>query len=190
MNGSTGIEAFGILVVCTGNICRSPLGEQLLRSRLDSVHGIEVQSAGLDAVVGAPMDSSSAQWSRRFGGDPTTAVGQQLERSQIDASSLVLTMTVGQRDELVRRFPSAMLRTFTLAEFATVLPLVVEGGGPVQAGEIPAAVRRCVQQRYRAELTPEDDVVDPIGADPEVHERAARHIDVLIRGIVEVLDGA
>ncbi|MDX9738299.1 MAG: low molecular weight phosphotyrosine protein phosphatase, partial [Azonexus sp.] len=49
-----------ILVVCVGNICRSPTGEALLKSKLQG-RGIEVTSAGLGALVGKPVDSTAAE---------------------------------------------------------------------------------------------------------------------------------
>ena len=49
-----------ILVVCVGNICRSPTGEALLISKLEG-RGIEVSSAGLGALVGKPVDTTAAQ---------------------------------------------------------------------------------------------------------------------------------
>ena len=46
-----------ILVVCTGNICRSPIGERLLRKRLP---GVKVKSAGVHGLVKHPADATAA----------------------------------------------------------------------------------------------------------------------------------
>src|SRR5690606_18959501 len=59
----TGVSAFmfrSVLVVCVGNICRSPTGEALLKSKLAG-RGIEVSSAGLGALTGKPVDTTAAQ---------------------------------------------------------------------------------------------------------------------------------
>ncbi|STJ59829.1 phosphotyrosine-protein phosphatase [Escherichia coli] len=50
-----------ILVVCTGNICRSPIGERLLRKRLP---GVKVKSAGVHGLVKHPADADSGRCCR------------------------------------------------------------------------------------------------------------------------------
>ena len=52
------MAAYRVLVVCVGNVCRSPLGERLLAARLGD--GFEVTSAGVGALVGEPMDPEAA----------------------------------------------------------------------------------------------------------------------------------
>ncbi len=48
-----------ILVVCTGNICRSPIGERLLRQHLPDRH---IASAGIYGLEGSPADDSAQTW--------------------------------------------------------------------------------------------------------------------------------
>src|SRR5688500_16845956 len=59
-------EPYDVLVVCEGNLCRSPLAERLLTSRLAGGE-VRVASAGVHAVVGAPMDASAAAELTRLG---------------------------------------------------------------------------------------------------------------------------
>ena len=68
-------EPFTILVVCLGNVCRSPLAERLLRMRFEQMLGdgasaVHLSSAGVRALVGDPMNELSAAELRRLGGDP------------------------------------------------------------------------------------------------------------------------
>lgn len=189
-----------VLTVCVGNICRSPLAEQLLRARLEQagLGDVELLSAGLRAVVGAPMEPWPAALSREYGGDPTGAVGKQLSAEIVGASDLVLTMTRSQRDDLVKRHPTAAQRTFTLAEFGRIidaLPRAEEGttasdaplwGRPVDtvAGSaVSGVVRSASSARHLAPLAAEDDVRDPINQPEDVHRAVGRQIDDLTRRI-------
>lgn len=189
-----------VLTVCIGNICRSPLAEQLLRARLGQagLGDFELLSAGLRAVVGAPMEPWPAALSREFGADPTGAVGKQLSAEIVGASDLVLTMTRGQRDDLVKRHPTAAQRTFTLAEFGRIVEALPRVDGSATASDGPlwgrpadaaagsavsAVVRSASSARHLAPLSAEDDVRDPINLPEEVHRAVGRQIDDLTRRI-------
>jgi protein-tyrosine phosphatase len=186
---------FSILTVCTGNICRSPLAEQLLRARLVEAGftGVEVGSAGLRAVVEAPMHVIPARISTRLGGDPSRARGQQLSTEIVAAADLLLTMTRAQRDDLVSRHPNAVHRSFTLVEFARLLGVIGSSSAPVEPGT-PAAsvaserlqslVASAARQRPAVRLTDDDDVTDPIGRSEDVHEAVGEQISLATSRIV------
>jgi len=193
-----------VLTVCIGNICRSPLAEQLLRARLGQAGAgdFELLSAGLHAVVGAPMEPWPAALSQEYGADPTGAVGKQLSAEIVGASDLVLTMTRGQRDDLVKRYPTAAQRTFTLAEFGRIVAaLPVSGHSATAAGEplwgqptraatgsaLSGIVRSASSARHLAPLSPEDDVRDPINKPEDVHRAVGRQINDLTQRIAEGL---
>lgn len=183
MNQHLPESRFAILTVCTGNICRSPLAEQLLRTRLDGSTNdpdFVIGSAGLQAVVGAPMDVDAARQLVALGGDPAGLVGAQLGEKHTDAADLILTMTRRQRDSVVRRFPRAMRRTFTLAEFAALSQAAA-------ASEPRAIVEEAVRRRFSVKLRDIDDVPDPINASEEVHRAVATQIDRLVDTIVGAL---
>ena len=61
-------RTFGVLVVCTGNIARSALAQQLLRARFGSRSGLEFDSAGTFAADGEAMDPIARDISERLGG--------------------------------------------------------------------------------------------------------------------------
>ena len=113
-------EPYDVLVVCEGNLCRSPLAERLLTSRL-AESGVRVSSAGVHAVVVAPMDASAAAELTRLGGDPTEFEARQLTASMATEADLVLTATRAIRGQVVATAPSALKRTFTLLELAALL---------------------------------------------------------------------
>lgn len=184
-----------ILTVCTGNICRSPLAEQMLRTRLaDTVEpgrpvgspGFEIGSAGLHAVVGSPMDPDAAAQLRAHGGDPAGLIGEQLSADHADAADLILTMTRGQRDEVVRRHPRAARRTFSLAEFAALASAAPPASGPVER-DPRAVIDRAGRSRSTARLAEADDVPDPIDASLEVHRAVADQIVRLVDVVASAL---
>lgn len=171
-----------ILTVCTGNICRSPLAEQIFRVRFAGDPAFEIGSAGLHAVVGSPMDRDAAIQLQAHGGDPSGLQGEQLSDDHVLAADLILTMTRGQRDEVIRRHPTAMQRTFALAEFAALLRTESSATGTSRERIAYAA-----RTRARVQLTETDDVPDPIDANTEVHEAVGNQIVMLIEQIVPLL---
>ncbi|CAN5317460.1 low molecular weight phosphatase family protein [soil metagenome] len=164
-----------ILTVCTGNICRSPLAEQLLRVRLDP-EAFSISSAGTAAMVGDPMDPDAAEQSRLLGGDPDGFVSRQLRGGLIVASDLVLTATRAHRDTVMREYPRAAQRVFTLAEFAAL-----------READVAAAAAARESARSAVKLTKRDDVIDPYGLSTKVHAASAAQTDRLTREIARIL---
>ncbi len=97
-----------VLVVCVGNICRSPLGERLLAAALPH---LSVGSAGLAAVVGEGADPDAAQVALEIGLDLGGHVARQLTEDIGKAHDLILVMEPGHKEEIMRRFPQLSGRT-------------------------------------------------------------------------------
>ena len=108
-----------ILVVCTGNICRSPVGEAVLQSLLPEY--MSVSSAGTHAVVGAPAEPEVQEFLRREVGLEANHTARQLTRDQADSAHLIITMTSEHRSWVARNAPRAVRRTFTLKELSLLL---------------------------------------------------------------------
>lgn len=98
-----------ILCVCTGNICRSPLAEGLIRRDAPS---LEVASAGIGAVVGGRMPEAAAHIAEREGLALEAHRGQQITRPMIQAHDVVLVMEADQKNWLFAQFPEARGRVF------------------------------------------------------------------------------
>ncbi|SNS90505.1 protein-tyrosine phosphatase [Geodermatophilus saharensis] len=169
---------FGILVVCTGNICRSPLAERLGRAFLDETAGAEaadlgIGSAGTRAVVGSGMHPHSAEVLRGLGGDPADFRARQVTRELLVAADLTLTLTRAHRQEVLALDPRGLSRTFTLLEARDLLGSVTDDlppSGP-DAGEAQRSlVRRLHAARSRRRGGPADDVRDPVDGPLEVHQ--------------------
>ena len=117
---------FTVLMVCTGNICRSPLAEQLLRAQAAAASlPITVTSAGTGAMVGREMTAQAAELSAQFGALSTDHAPTQLTESIIAGADLILTATREHRAAVVSMHPKAIRRTFTLTQFARLAPTLV-----------------------------------------------------------------
>ena len=92
-----------ILLLCTGNICRSPMAEGLLRQSLP-VH--ELFSAGICAQEGAPADPLAVELMWQLGVDISAHRARQLSSWMMREADLVLTMERAQQHFVQRRFPS------------------------------------------------------------------------------------
>ncbi|ULQ45315.1 low molecular weight phosphotyrosine protein phosphatase [Flagellatimonas centrodinii] len=91
-----------IAVLCTGNICRSPIAEGLLRTALP---GRTVFSAGTAAVIGAPADPHSVAVMRANGLDIAAHRAQQATQPMLQGADLILVLDQGHADWVTRRYP-------------------------------------------------------------------------------------
>ncbi len=113
-----------ILIVCTGNTCRSPMGEALMRERIAEEigvtapelekNGVVVVSAGIAAMPGSLASPQSCEVMQGMGIDIDHHCSQPVTPHLIQFSDLILTMTDGHRQALVNHWPSAASRTYTL----------------------------------------------------------------------------
>lgn len=118
-------DTFRILVVCTANICRSPMAEHLLRADLAQQTNTEVEydmtSAGIRGWDAAEMDADAAAELRKLGGDPTNFRSKQLTAHDIETAGLILTAAREHRTFVLEQVPRALRRTYTILEFAHLL---------------------------------------------------------------------
>ncbi len=176
-----------LLVVCTGNICRSPAAELLLRAGLGDA-GPEVASAGLSARAGEPVAAPMAALLAASGVDPAGFAARQLQPPMLRAAGLVLTMTTAQRSAVVGRVPEVLRRTFTLREFADLARL---GAGvpqePDPAARLAALVAAAPRLRALRTGPREDDVEDPHGRPADVFARSFGRIGDAVGELLGVL---
>nr|Q45408.1 RecName: Full=Probable low molecular weight protein-tyrosine-phosphatase EpsP [Ralstonia solanacearum]AAA91623.1 EpsP [Ralstonia solanacearum] len=102
-----------ILVVCIGNICRSPMAQALLRQALP---GVSVISAGIGALSGYPADPSAVEVMAQHGIDISEHRAQQLTGSLVNRADLILVMGGAQKREIQARHPSKTGSVFRLGE--------------------------------------------------------------------------
>jgi protein-tyrosine phosphatase len=192
---------YRILMVCTGNICRSPVMERLLAARLRTSVGpaaaarFEIGSAGTWAMDAAPIQPEAAATLEALGGDPGGFVSRDLTPELIESADLVLAATREHRGAVVSMSPRAAARTVTLRELARLL-------GPVTVADIDAVVTSGdVVERMRAVVAAAfanrglvplaeaagDDVADPYRRDRAAYERSAAAIDAALAVPVALL---
>lgn len=108
-----------IMFVCTGNICRSPMGELLLSRYLQGT-SITVSSAGTHGLPMHSIDPSSARIMASAGIDSSGFRSRRLTRQMAEAADLILCFETSQRKDIVTLAPAAVGYTFLLPDFANM----------------------------------------------------------------------
>ena len=154
-----------VLFVCTGNICRSPTAERLLRVEADRDGALAVSSAGTAAMVGRGIDGPSARALEQLGVDPTGHVARRLTDELLGSADLVLTAETGHRGAVLARAPGLLRRTFTMLEFVRLAR--ADGEGFATGAGVCPADRIAVLAGRRGTVAPPrpgaDDLPDPYG---------------------------
>jgi protein-tyrosine phosphatase len=181
-----------ILVVCSGNICRSPIAEGLLRRALQGRLADDapaVGSAGTIAMQGAPAMPESVEAARERGVDIRSHAARRLTPALIDDADLIVGMAAEHREAVGHLAPGASARTFTLKELTRLLEARTTAGSEprldARVGDAAAA---------RASGGPanrfDEDVVDPLGMPFETYRAIAWELDEWIDRLVVALYGA
>jgi tRNA threonylcarbamoyl adenosine modification protein (Sua5/YciO/YrdC/YwlC family) len=155
------LSSMMILLVCTGNTCRSPMAEVLLKKQIadrlgcsiDEIdqHGVVVASAGVAAMAGGRPSSEAVQVMNERGLDLSQHFSQPFSDQLARQADLILTMTQGHRLAILSQWPDLASRTFV--------------------------VRR-----------DQGDISDPIGGPHSIYEKCANQINEQLSPWVQELD--
>ncbi len=174
-----------VIVVCTGNVCRSPIAEGLVRRATEHRAGgarVTVSSAGTAGWEGSPAMPEAVEVAAERGVDISGHVATRLRPGMASAADLVLCMAGEHRDLIAREEPPAAGRTFTLKELVRLL----EDGGHAEA--TPAArIAAAARDREAGTVRPDEDVADPLGLPLDGYRAIAAELDDWIARLVPAL---
>ena len=182
-----------ILVVCTGNICRSPIAEGMLRSALTARFGDPspaVSSAGTWGVEGAAATSDAVKAAAERGIDLGAHHARRLSRDRARAADLLVGMATEHREAL-EHDPEVTDRAFTLKELVRLL----ESLPPAPLGADPQSLTGRVEEAAQArregfQSNPlDEDVADPLGLPLQSYRAIAWELDGWIARLVDGLYG-
>lgn len=188
---------FRILMVCTGNICRSPMMERIMRdsiSRRGSGQDILIASAGTWAHPGEPMQPFAAATLTERDVDAGNFTATPITEDLVRSADLVITAAREHRSHVVGLVPGALRRTFTLLELARVAtsPKVVTPTAttPSEAASTAAPLHQRVawaaQMRGSVSRHEDnvDDLEDPLGAPLSDYRQRA---DLIIAAVDQIV---
>jgi len=192
-----------ILTVCTGNICRSPLAERLLRLRLGD-DGVTVESAGTHALVDHPMDPETTRLAVERGvpaADIAAHRGRWIRESHLVRPDLILAMSREHRRYVVELDPSRSSATFAIRELARLaepipdidLRRIADSAGSDARLRLKSLLAEISSRRGMASTIADpvhDDVIDPYRRSRETYEKSAAALEPAVGHVVRVVRAA
>ena len=142
------LSHLNLLLVCTGNTCRSPMAGAIAEDLLKEQPAATVETAGVYAGPGSPASTEAVEIMARRGLDLRAHRSRPLTQGAVDAADMIFAMTQGHVDALIQAFPDAAEKTRRLDPDGDVSDPI--GGSPADyeaaADQIESALKRQLQQ--------------------------------------------
>jgi len=103
-----------ILVVCVGNICRSPMAEYLFKQEYPN---LSIESAGISGLVGYPADDKAQICMQQLHIDMSTHRAKKLNTEHLKKADLILVMSLNQQKHIEQTWPFAKGKVFRLGHW-------------------------------------------------------------------------
>lgn len=121
---------FKILLVCTGNTCRSPMAEGILKALIKErgLDGeIHVSSAGVNTLDGLPATPNAIEAAKVWNIDIAGHRSRQLTREMVDEADLILAMSPEHAAAIMRRDIDSLRKTYLIKGFPSPFSTAQEG---------------------------------------------------------------
>lgn len=176
-----------ILFVCTGNTCRSPMAEAMLRKLAEEAGlSLEVRSAGVAAMQGSAISKHAMGALRAQEIHAEGAASSPLSEHLVLWADLILTMTSGHKQHVVQSFPKAVDKTYTLKEYVEVDEQVLLDLQELEERVADWHIRHSLGEQLPDEekiriielqqRIPSFDISDPFGGSLERYQQCAAEI--------------
>ena len=171
-----------VVFVCTGNICRSPMAEALLRHELDQrgCNDVTVSSVGTWAYFGNPAMPEGIEAMKLMDIDMSQHSSRPVDQDELREADLIVVMTSVHVRELKTVIPEVMDKVLLLKELAEIEP--APGAGTTREERVLALLRGTRPKSRRAL-----DVDDPIGKPIGAYQRTIEVLQEGVRVLAETL---
>lgn len=187
-----------ILFVCTGNTCRSPMAEAMLRNMAQQRGlSISVRSVGVSTMDGMPT-SAEALTALQKRGITHQGTSERMTKDAVGWATLILTMTARHKQSLLQLYPEAVDYTFTLKEYVYQeedwMANVTELEHLYSEMQIQQALGGQLTDEQRQRLLhlesslPSFDIADPFGGTQAIYEACALELEEMLTILVEKLE--